>query len=58
MFIKVLLIFRETGCDTTTQASYYNIKVKPLLEHAMNGPDTQPIVNWMIVQAVHIVSLI
>ena len=55
---KICSFFRETGCDAATQARYFNIKVKPILEQSMHGLDTQPILNWMIVQAVHIVSLI
>lgn len=53
-----MCIFRETGCDPLKQAGYFNVKSKPLLEHAINGieTDAEPVLNWLIVQLVHIVS--
>ena len=59
-YSKILELYkankRETGLDRLTQARYYNIIDKPKLDKAPNGMNDDPILHWMVVPFLHVVS--
>ena len=47
----------KTGLNRAAQKDFFNIIEEPKFDKALNGDDDSPVLNWIVVPILHIVSL-
>ena len=49
---------QETGLNRKKQMKYLNVIDKPKFVQSLSGNDSEPLLNWVVVPILHMVSLI